>query len=78
VTQSLVSIYEIAIAVFSYVEYIKKPNPLTPFPYREGGTGVLPPSPRRGGVGGEVKPYCSKVKTAVSEISTYSGLIIKI
>jgi ABC-2 type transport system ATP-binding protein len=30
----------------------QKPNPLTPFPCREGGTNL--PSPRRGGVGGEV------------------------
>jgi hypothetical protein len=57
----------VTIAVFSYVKYIKKPNPLTPFPYREGRTGVLPPSLTRGGVGGEVKPYCSKVKTAISK-----------
>jgi hypothetical protein len=31
----------------------EKPNPLTPFPHREGGRD-LPPSPTRRGVGGEV------------------------
>jgi hypothetical protein len=31
----------------------RKPNPLTPFPTREGGTGL--PSPLRGGAGGGVK-----------------------
>ena len=32
--------------------WVKKPNPSTPFPTREGG--VFPPSPCRRGVGGEV------------------------
>src|SRR6476660_9132316 len=32
-----------------------RPNPLAPFPKREGGVGFLP-SPLRGGAGGEVPP----------------------
>jgi hypothetical protein len=34
------------------------PNPPAPFPGREGGERVLPPSPLRGGVGGGVEPPC--------------------
>ncbi len=52
---------------------VSQPNPLTPFPAREGGNvfpsssqegGTVPPSPRRGGAGGEV-PCQEVVEPAV-------------
>ena len=44
----------------------KTPNPLAPFPIREGGTGVLLPSPRRrGGVGRGVNLYLIQMRIAI-------------
>ena len=57
VKKPIIPIIRIRYSVSQLGAVRKRPNPLAPFPIREGGTGFLLPSERRGGVGGGVNLY---------------------
>ncbi|BAY26915.1 ABC transporter-related protein [Calothrix sp. NIES-2100] len=54
----------------------QQPNPLTPFPSREGGNDL--PSPHRGGVGGEVAIGANKLRKVFGDFSAVKGVDLEI